>query len=291
VIAHPEMSRSKAEADTKPRRFSPGAIAYDGAIPASYRAGRALSSQTADAWRVAIQPFVRPARGSAILDLGSGTGRFARLLAHAVGAHVVGAEPSRGMLTLAARDQPPEGVVYVAASAESLPFRPQVFDVAWLSHVFHHVRDRPACARELRRVLRVGGCVLLRGTFGDRLDGFPTLFRFFPGARDICAELPTVTDAVAVFEREGFTSEAVRRVEQRTCGSLADFAARTRLRADTALALLSDREFAEGQATLEAAAAREQGPSPVVETLDLLVYRKSGGSAPTARRRSAPEVR
>ena len=122
--------------------------------------------------------------------------------------------------------------------------------------------------------------VLVRGTFGDRLDGFPTLFRFFPGARDICAELPSVSATLTVFESAGFRLEAAHRIEQRTCGSLAEFAARTRLRADTALALLSDGDFEQGQTTVENAAAREQEPTPVFETLDFLVLQRCAQSPP-----------
>jgi hypothetical protein len=51
-------------------------------------------------------------------------------------------------------------------------------------------------------------------------------------------------------------------------------AARTRLRADTTLALLTDEEFWRRQAALEDAAAREIEARPVIDTLDLLVLRK-----------------
>jgi len=255
------------------RRFSPGAIDYNSSISANYDAGRALTPHTAEAWCTAIQPFIQPSQGARILDLGSGTGRFSSVLAHAFDAQVIGAEPSQGMLAVATQQQRPPGVVYLAAAAEHLPCRSRVFHVAWLSHVFHHIPNRPACARELKRVLCAGGRVLLRGTFGDRLDGFPTLFLFFPGARDICAELPTVSEAVAVFAAAGFACEARRRIEQRTCGSLAEFAARTRVRADSALAVLPDDEFRRGQAAVEDAARRERSPAPIVETVDLVVFR------------------
>jgi hypothetical protein len=77
-----------------------------------------------------------------------------------------------------------------------------------------------------------------------------------------------------LFEAEGFTSVASRRIRQQTSSSIAEFAARTSRRADTSLALLADHEFAQGQAELETAAARETQPSPVFETLDLLVLQR-----------------
>ncbi|HET8564665.1 MAG TPA: class I SAM-dependent methyltransferase [Candidatus Binatia bacterium] len=258
------------------RRFSPGAIDYDGTISENYPAGRALSSQTLELWLSAVDPFVKATRSQIILDLGAGTGRFSGLLAERFQARVIAVEPSRGMLAAATADQHSAHVAYVAGKAENLPLRDKSCDVAWLSQVFHHVRDHRACARELHRILRPDGRVLIRGAFGDRLDGFPTLFRFFPGTRLICEDLPTTKHSAAVFEAEGFTLEADRRIQQRTCASLREFAERTRLRADTALALISEQEFAQGLAALEQAAASEREPSPVQETLDLLVFRGVG---------------
>jgi hypothetical protein len=56
-----------------------------------------------------------------------------------------------------------------------------------------------------------------------------------------------------------------------TCASLSEFAIRTRARADSALALISDAEFQEGQEAIEAA-AHERLPEPVIETIELLVF-------------------
>ncbi|MGH7766388.1 MAG: class I SAM-dependent methyltransferase [Candidatus Binatia bacterium] len=254
-------------------RFSPGAIDYDGRMSANFRAGRALAPETAGTWLSAAAPFIESARPRAILDLGAGTGRFSGLLAESFQTRVIAVEPSRSMLAARAEAHPPPRVDYVAGTAERLPLRDESCDAAWLSQVYHHIRDHRACARELHRVLRPRGRVLIRGTFSDRLDGFPTLFHFFPGARRVCEYLPTARQAKLTFAAEGFTLEADRRIEQKTCASLREFAERSRLRADTALALISDGAFAEGMAALEAAAAGEREPAPVFETLDLLVFK------------------
>lgn len=95
---------------------------------------------------------------------------------------------------------------------------------------------------------------------------------FFPATHRICEDLATTKQATAIFQAAGFALEADRRIQQ-TCASLREFAERTRQRADTALALISDEEFAQGLAALEEAAAQEPEPSPVLETLDLLVFR------------------
>src|SRR5262245_32556783 len=119
--------------NSTPPRFFFGAIDYNGPIANNYGAGRALSPEAAATWRTAIEPYIQPRRGATILDLGSGTGRFSRLLADSFAARVIGAEPSTRMLTTAMRDPRPQRVTYLAASAERLPFRDRLFDVAWLS--------------------------------------------------------------------------------------------------------------------------------------------------------------
>jgi ubiquinone/menaquinone biosynthesis C-methylase UbiE len=261
-----------------PAKFSPGVIDYNGRMSASYQSGRILSPEAASTWTAAVAPFVH--RGARrILDLGAGTGRFSALFAQAFEAQVIGIEPSTAMLAVAGRGDIPRSLAYVAGSAEGIPLKDQSCDLVWLSHVWHHVRDHEACARELKRVVSSGGYVLVRGTFGDQLDGFPTLFRFWPATKQICQQLPTVPQTVRVLEAHGFALAEHRRVMQTTSASLLAFAERTRLRADTALTLISDREFEDGQAAIEVAAANEPTPRPVVEGIELLIFAKNSNHA------------
>ena len=253
-------------------RFSPGVIDYDGQMSAGYARGRALSPAACSVWCTIVAPFVQTLQSTRILDLGSGTGRFAALFARSFENQVIGVEPSQGMLAAAFCQERPANLAYVAGAAESIPLKNGSCGLAWLSHVWHHVRDRHTCARELRRVLGRRKTVLVRGTFGDKLDGFPTLFRYWPGARTICQQLPTIRETVAVFEANGFGQIEHRRVEQATCGSLREFADRTKLRADSALTLISDAEFRLGQSAIEQAAIDEPMCSPVAEVIELLRF-------------------
>jgi ubiquinone/menaquinone biosynthesis C-methylase UbiE len=210
-----------------------------------------------------------------VLDLGAGTGRFSALFARSLEAMVIGVEPSIGMLALTGRQAKPNNLSYLAGTAERIPLADDTCDLAWLSHVWHHIRDHQASANDLARVVRRGCHVLVRGTFGDRLDGFPTLFQYWPAARAICEQLPTIRDTVGVFETNGFTLAEQQRVKQETAASLSEFAERTQSRADSALMLISDSEFREGQIAIERAAAVERNPGPVVEVIELLVFRNS----------------
>jgi hypothetical protein len=98
------------------------------------------------------------------------------------------------------------------------------------------------------------------------------LYRYWPGTRTICQQLPTIRETVAVFEANGFAQIEHRRVEQATCGNLREFADRTKLRADSALALISDADFWLGQSAIEQAAIDEPMSSSVVEVIELLLF-------------------
>ncbi len=141
-----------------------------------------------------------------------------------------------------------------------------------LSTVIHHIGDLAGCALELRRVLEPDGPLLVRSAFPGRHQRI-TLFRFFPGARRVAETFPTVEATVAAFATAGFSFQALRPVAQVSARSLRAAVDRVRVRADSALRLLPDEEFAEGLAAMERAAAAETTPTPVVDHLDLLVLR------------------
>jgi SAM-dependent methyltransferase len=247
---------------------------YDETLAARYHDGRVLPAAAAQRWMAALRHHLERSAGLHILDLGSGTGRFAPLLADAFDADVFGVEPAPAMRAEAARHGHHPRVRYVDGSAAMIPAGDGELDVAFLSMVIHHIPDIPACARELRRVLRAGGVVFIRSVFGDRLDGIP-YFEFFPSARQLDeARMPTVDAVRAAFEGEGFVFVALDVVEQEIDGSLAHYHARMTQRALSTFKLLSQREIDEGLALMKAAADRQIPPAPVIERIDLLVLRR-----------------
>jgi len=145
----------------------------------------------------------------------------------------------------------PPGVRVVAARAEGVPLDRGSIDVAWLSAVVHHVVDLDGCARELDRVVAVGGTVLVRGLFAD-LGRIPSL-ELLPGGERARAAFPSVGAIQGAFAEHGFRLSSTRAVEDAgpsTLGLAADRIRRLR-HADTLFKHLSDEEVASGLATID----------------------------------------
>ena len=143
-----------------------------------------------------------------------------------------------------------------------------------MSYVLHHLRDRDACVRELRRVVRPGGLVIVRSALRESLPGVP-FFEWFPTALAIDERrMPSRADALAVFAAQGFEPLADEVVWQETSPSLRVYHERLKLRAISTLELLPDHEFEEGLARLGLAAENEAESRPVTAPVDLLVFRR-----------------
>ena len=98
---------------------------------------------------------------SRVLDLGCGTGIIARSLRERLGgaARLTGLDLNPGLLAVARRVAPE--LDWHEGDAMSLPFADGSFDLVFSQQMLQFVRDRPAAAREIRRVLAPGGRVML----------------------------------------------------------------------------------------------------------------------------------
>jgi ubiquinone/menaquinone biosynthesis C-methylase UbiE len=102
-----------------------------------------------------LADMLGPVQGRTILDVGTGTGRAALLLAHA-GAAVTGVDASEQMLAIArerARDAHAP-VSFEAGDAHALQFPSQSFDVVVSLRVLMHTPRWRQCIGELCRVAR-----------------------------------------------------------------------------------------------------------------------------------------
>lgn len=187
-----------------------------------------------------------------VLDLGAGTGIFARSWPTWVPGAVVAVEPAAAMRTTMVEEGLPPAVRVMGARAEQLPLRSASIDVVWLSAVIHHFEDLDRCAAEIVRVLGAEGTVLVRGLFAG-LGTTPAL-ELLPGAARAAGAFPAVARVEQAFARHGLRLTAAQTVEDVGPVTIGEVAERIRsLRsADTLLQQLTDDEIASGLATLEA---------------------------------------
>jgi SAM-dependent methyltransferase len=243
-------------------------------IAGAYDQGRVVALAGLEAWRTALSPYLPPQSRRPVVDVGSGTGIFASAIAEWFDTDVMAVEPSEGMRQEAIRLRSHRRITYLAGDAEHLPLDDGSCGAAWLSTVIHHVPDLRRCAQELRRVLCREGPVLIRNAFSGRLDGI-TLFQFFPEARQVAEEFPSVDDTVNAFGSAGFRMERLERVPQVTVSGLQGLYERVRWRADTTLQRIDDEAFTRGLEALERAAREAIERTSVIDRLDLLVLRSS----------------
>ncbi|WP_037911696.1 class I SAM-dependent methyltransferase [Actinacidiphila yeochonensis] len=245
----------------------PGA-GYDAETAAAYRAAREIPREGLGAWRQAVAEEAALQPGWTVLDVGAGTGGFARAFHDWYGVHVLAVEPAPAMRALIPTGP---GVEALDGRAEALPVPDGRADAAWLGSVVHHIGDLAAAARELRRALRPGAPVLIRNTFPGRGER-DLRVRFFPETADSVAGYPTVEQVTAAFAAVGFRRTALRPLPQVSAPTLAHYADRLRRETDTKLSSLSDDAYARGLARLRAAAAADP-EEPATSWMDLLVLR------------------
>jgi SAM-dependent methyltransferase len=129
-------------------------------FPATYE--RVLVPAIFDRWARDLIERARPVGPSdRILDLGCGTGIVSRRLRDRLGgaARVTGVDASAAMLEMA-RSLAPE-LEWREANAMALPFDDGSFELVLSQQMLQFVPDRAAALREVRRVLRPGGRVVL----------------------------------------------------------------------------------------------------------------------------------
>jgi SAM-dependent methyltransferase len=106
---------------------------------------------------------VAEGRFSNALDVGCGEGRFCRML-KAAGVQATGIDPTRQLIELA-RERDPSGD-YRLGRAEKLEFADATFDLAVSYITLIDIPDFRAAIREMARVLRPGGSLLVANLTG-----------------------------------------------------------------------------------------------------------------------------
>lgn len=131
--------------------------------------------------RIAVRESgVRP--GQSVLDCATGTGDLAIAFKRAVGpaGRVVGTDFCAEMLALAPHkaQRASLDIDFELADATALPYPDASFDVSSIAFGIRNVDDPMQCLRELARVTRPGGRVVVL-EFGQPSGIFGSLFRFY----------------------------------------------------------------------------------------------------------------
>lgn len=102
-----------------------------------------------------------PTHQLAALDIGCGTGN--QLIANRgalKSSRMVGIDRFVGMLKQAERKAPE--IVWVQADGSEIPFQDQSFDFISCQFVFHHISNKSRCLRDVLRILKPEGRLVLR---------------------------------------------------------------------------------------------------------------------------------
>jgi ubiquinone/menaquinone biosynthesis C-methylase UbiE len=132
-------------------------------------------------WVEAPHPFItrdrlrsvlEPAAGERVLEVGPGTGYYALPVASWLGpsGRLDVLDIQQEMVDHTLRRASAEGIANIAGEvgdAREMPYEDSSFDAAYLVTVLGEIPDQDAALRELRRVVKPGGRIVVGELFGD----------------------------------------------------------------------------------------------------------------------------
>ncbi len=154
----PAESPSSGSRATLDKRRDDVADMFDNIAPRYDLLNDLLSIGQDRGWRKAAVAAIAPREGEAILDLAAGTGTSSMALAE-LGPTVVAADLSFGMLAQGLKQYPQ--IDFVNADALNLPFEDETFDVVTISYGLRNVEDTPGALKEMLRVTKRGGRIVV----------------------------------------------------------------------------------------------------------------------------------
>lgn len=205
---------------------------FDG-IAARYDfVNRVISLGIDQSWRRKTVRALELGKDARVLDLATGTGDLALLIAGSVpDSRVVGLDPSRNMLDIAREKVAAAGLAerieLVEGDAEALPFPDASFDGVSIAFGIRNVPDRARALAEMARVTRPGGRVAVlelsepRGGILAPLARFhvhtvvPWMGALLSGAKEYrylqrsIAAFPPAEEFAAMMETAGLRARAV----------------------------------------------------------------------------------
>ncbi len=190
--------------------------------------------------------------GKRLVDLGCGTGRLTVPLVRRCGCEAVGLDSSAEMLAKAQSREAPAGLTWIQGDMTNTGLEPESFDCALMSLVLHFIEDYVGAFREVYRLLRPGGVLLIRQPTTDEA-GENAVHRFFPGALTIDRKrTPFRAELTWWLEQAGFVDIETELRVQIGYPQVDRLLTELRLRVPRALRMMSDEAFAAGLKRAEA---------------------------------------
>jgi ubiquinone/menaquinone biosynthesis C-methylase UbiE len=142
------------QTDEKPSQIPELAFSGERIIPGKVTQDRELAS------RKRYEFAARYVEGKGVLDMGCGEGYGSAMLAEKA-VSVVGTDVSKDVIAYAAAKYPLENVQFRAMPADKHSFPDTCFDAVVCLELIEHVQDHLAVIREIHRLLKPGGTLIL----------------------------------------------------------------------------------------------------------------------------------
>ena len=177
---------NRASLDKRPEEM---AAMFDDVAPNYDIVNDILSLGQTRRWRRIVVEAVGAKPGQRVLDLAAGTGTSSEPYADA-GVHVVACDFSVGMLKVGKRRRP--DIDFVAGDATNLPFADDSFDASTISFGLRNVVDPQKALREMLRVTKPGGKLVVAEFSHPSFSPFRTVYSEY-----LMRALPPIAKKVA----------------------------------------------------------------------------------------------
>jgi cyclopropane fatty-acyl-phospholipid synthase-like methyltransferase len=150
--------------------------------PARY--AKSFDDPARDTWQMPARVLeaLALAPGMKVADIGAGTGYFSMRLAKVPGVSVYAVDIEPKMVDYLKKRAAAEHAANISAvlAGATSPNLPEPVDVILVVDTYHHLPDRPAYFRALRKSLKPGGRIAIVDFRKDAPEGPPVQFRFTP---------------------------------------------------------------------------------------------------------------
>jgi len=125
-----------------------------------------------------LKDFFTDKQVASMLDVGTGTGDFLEVLKNVFPkAKITGIDPNTESLQEAAEKFP--DVSFAEMGAENLTFNENSFDLVSISMALHHLPDVQKALKEMQRVVKPGGWIIVNELFSDNLNKSQEVHKMF----------------------------------------------------------------------------------------------------------------